>query len=153
MNTLKYLIVFLIFSSNLNSQELIYYNVNSSPVFRVDGNKISLKEVKTFISSNPKALKYFNKALFNEAILYTISIPSITYLSYCIFYVNDQENLEQNWNLIGLSIGSLIFSFSLKIDRNFKKAVDEYNGFVTPKKNFSLSFNYNGNNAGVSLKW
>jgi len=67
--------------------------------------------------------------------------------------VNDKENLEQNWNLIGLSIGSLIFSFSLKIDRNFKKAVDEYNGFVTQKKNFSLSFNYNGNNAGVSLKW
>ena len=152
----------LLFSITASAQEskMIKLDPGFSYKFKVDEKRISGKEAKQLISTDPEAAYSFQSARQNKTVSHLFAGIGAAGLAYSIVAFVDGD-IDTKWGIFAGSVALIGFAVPLytSADRQMCGALQQYNEqfmdetsyYQKPKK--SITFKVSGNGAGVVFSY
>ena len=138
-------ILLLYIAPSLWSQNL----VREKRHYSLEGNPLSLKEVRDHYKSVPQALKQFKKAQLQFGVSSSLLLLGGAYTGGNIGYFTATGELE--WKQAGIGVGVLVLGLvaTIGVEKKYDRAVQMYNQHKGKKSSFQLKINKEG--VGVRL--
>ena len=130
---------------NLWSQNLIRENRH----YTLEGNPLSLKEVRDHYRSVPQALTHFKKAQLQFGVSSSLLLLGGAYTGGNIGYFTATGEVE--WKQAGIGVGVLVLGLvaTIGVEKKYDRAVQVYNQQKNKKRSVQLKLNKEG--IGVRL--
>ena len=140
-------ILLLYIAPSLWSQNL----VREKRHYSLEGNPLSLKEVRDHYKSVPQALKQFKKAQLQFGVSSSLLLLGGAYTGGNIGYFTATGELE--WKQAGIGVGVLILGLvaTICVEKKYERALQVYNQQKNKKRSVQLKLNKEGIGARLTF--